>query len=182
MTIGSYETSEKTITIETPYCSYVVDICRSWGGKFTKGVGWTVPVTRLADVEEQLGRDFFDLVEVEVGEDDWTGRQQIRVGWYVLAGRQFRDYGAEIYADMAAGCIPSSGGSRKDPSVAASHDAKFRFWVPRDFAEARSLEIVTDPKMVDEYDPKREAIEGILKTMVDHGITAEELFGTSVQA
>jgi hypothetical protein len=144
--ISSYTISEGKIKIKTPYCEEVVATCRSWAGRFDKSAEvWIVPDTRLEAVQQLLGKDIDDQVEVEVEKKDWKGYAQIRVGWFVLAGRRGRDYRADIYADLVAGTIPSSGGSVKNPRVAESDDARFRLWVPRDFAVTRELKIVTDP-------------------------------------
>lgn len=148
--ISSYEVAGGKIKIKTPYCDDVVSTCRSWAGKFDKAAeAWVVPDTRLAAVQTMLGRDVDDQVEVEVGKTEWDGYQQIRIGWYVLAGRRGRDYRADVYADLVTGAIPSSGGSVKHPAVCASADARFRLWVPRDFAVTRCLQVVTDPHAED---------------------------------
>ena len=144
--ISSYEVSGGKIKIKTPYCDEIVATCRSWAGKFDKSAeAWIVPETRLEAVQAALGKDVDDQVEIEVEKKDWSGYAQIRVGWFVLAGRRGRDYGADVYADLVAGSIPSSGGSVKNPAVAASEDARFRLWVPRDFAVKNGLTIVSDP-------------------------------------
>lgn len=144
--ISSYEIRDGKIFIKTPYCNDVVATCRSWAGRFDKSAeAWIVPVTRLEAVQARIGKDLDDQVEVEVSQKDWEGYQQIHVGWHVLAGRRGRDYRADVYADLVAGAIPSSGGSVKNPAVSASADARFRLWVPRDFAVTGCLRIVTDP-------------------------------------
>ena len=144
--ISTYKIVDKKIVVNTPYCSDVVEQCRKWAGKFEKGQGWVLPLSRLPDVQTMLGTDATDEVEVEVGQNDWKGYDQIRVGWFVLAGRRGRDVAADVYADLVAGEIPSSGGSVKNPAVKASEDARFRLWVPRDFATARNLTVTEDPK------------------------------------
>lgn len=145
--ISSYEVVGDKLLVKTPFCEAVVDQCRAWAGKFDKEVGaWVLPVVRLAEVQKRLGSGFDDLVQVEVGSGDWQGYQQIHVGWHVLAGRRGRDYGADVYADLVAGSIPSRGGSVKNPAVNESSDARFRLWVPRDFAFSRELSIVDDPR------------------------------------
>jgi hypothetical protein len=145
--ISSFEVlPDGKILVKTPYCEEVVACCRSWGGKFDKQAGgWVVAGTRLSELEKLIGAAQSDLVEVEVGSADWRGYAQISVGWHVLAARRGRDYGADLYADMVAGSLPSSGGSVKNPRVAASDDARFRLWVPRDFAALLDLQVVTDP-------------------------------------
>lgn len=144
--ISSYTIDGGKIKIKTPYCEEVVTTCRSWAGKFDKSAeAWIVPDTRLEAVQGLLGKDVDDQVEVEVSKPDWKGYAQIRVGWFVLAGRRGRDFRADVYADLVGGSIPSSGGSVKNPRVAESDDAVFRLWVPRDFAVARGLKIVSDP-------------------------------------
>lgn len=144
--ISRYEVTERGVQVFTPYCEDVVSQCRKWGGKFDKGRGcWVVNKSRLPAVQEQLGVNAGDQVEIEVGRDDFTGYQQYRVGWFVLAGRRGRDQAADLYADLVAGEIPERGGSVKNPAVNASSDARFRLWVPRDFALAKNLPIVPSP-------------------------------------
>lgn len=144
--ISTYSVDGNKISISTPFCDEIVETCRKWGGTFDKPAGcWVLPVSRLAAVQSLLGVDFSDLVEVEIGRDKFDGYAQIHVGWHVLAGRRGRDYRADIYADLVDGEIPKSGGSVKSPAVSPSSDAKFRLWVPRDFAIARELQIVNDP-------------------------------------
>jgi hypothetical protein len=144
--ISRYEISGGKIHITTPYSDGIAGQCRSWAGKFSGGA-WHVADTRLPAVQKMLGADLDDLVEVEVQAGDWKDDgAQIRVGWYVLAGRRGRDYRADVHADLVAGSIPSHGGSMKYPSVNETNDARFRLWVPRDFAASRNLVIVTDPR------------------------------------
>lgn len=141
--LSSYEIVDGKIRIKTGYCDEIVATCRKWAGKFDKAISaWVVPSSRLAEVQEQLGVNQGDQVGVEVGKDSIDGYAQYRLGWYVLAGRRARDYGADVYAELVAGEIPSSGGSVKNPGVAASADARFRLWVPRDFAAKRNLQVV----------------------------------------
>lgn len=143
--ISHYDVVDGKIRIFTPYCDDVVSTCKSWGGKFDRTLTcWIVPETRLAEVQARLGASE-ELVQVEVGWKEREGYAQLHVGWHILAGRRGRDYSANIYAELVAGTIPSSGGSMKNPAVEASRDARFRLWVPRDFAEARGLQIVSDP-------------------------------------
>lgn len=139
--ISSYEVRDGKVLVKTPYCDAVADTCRRWGGKFVDGA-WVLPPTRLPAVQEQLGVDPADAVEVEVGAEDWSGYGQLHVGWYVLAGRRSRDRLADLYADLVAGEVPPSGGSVKNPGVAPSPDARFRLTVPRDFAAARGLQVI----------------------------------------
>jgi hypothetical protein len=170
--IGSYKVEGDKIIVNTPYCISVVEQCRKWAGRFEKGKGWIVPVSRLAEVQEQLGTDCTDQVEVEVGKSDWTGYEQIHVGWYVLAGRRGRDHAADVYADLVAGEIPSWGGSMKNPCVKPSDDARFRLWVPRDFAIARGLTIITEtaPTQVPAVvDPLTAAVESGLARINGEG-------------
>jgi hypothetical protein len=152
--ISSYKIDGNKILISAPYSQNVVETCRKWGGKYSNGA-WAVAITRLPEVQARLGINLEDEVEVEVGENTepdgslatgFEGYQQLRIGWYILAGRRSRDYSADIYADLVAGEIPSSGGSVKSPAVNPSSNARFRLWVARDFAVARKLQIVTDPK------------------------------------
>ena len=149
--ISSYEVDGSRIKIRTPYCQAVVDQCRKWAGKWENGA-WSVPITRLDEVQKQLGINLADLVEVSVGKDDREGYQQLHVGWHVLAGRSSRDSRCDVYAELVDGEIPSSGGSMKNPAVQAP-DAVFQLWVPRDFATVRGLKIVTDPTPII-YDKK----------------------------
>jgi hypothetical protein len=95
------------------------------------------------------------------------------VGWYILAGRRSRDSRADIYAELVAGTIPSSGGSVKHPSVNQSDDALFRLWVPRDFAIARNLKIITDTKKED--NDKSKAIAKVKALMIELGVTLTDL-------
>jgi hypothetical protein len=132
------------IAVVTEYCDAVVSQCRKWAGKY-EGGAWILSGTRLADVQSLLGVDCTDLVEVELGADKIVGSQYLRCGWYILAGRRGRDNRADVYADLVDGEIPGCGGSVKNPRVGESDDAKFRLWVPRDFAAGRSLIVVTDP-------------------------------------
>ena len=148
--LSEYKISGNKIEIKTAYSEDIVKVCHRWAGKYDKSAGaWIVPAARLTDVQHMLGVNLADQVEVEVGTADWVGYAQIQVGWYVLAGRRSRDYQANVYADLVAGEIPASGGSVKNPAVGASNGARFRLWVPRDFAVARGLQIVTDDQAVD---------------------------------
>lgn len=146
--LSSYMIDGNKITIKTAYCDDVVATCRKWAGKFDRASGgWVVPITRLAEVQRRLGRDVSDQVEIEVGLADLDSKYaQYAVGWFVVAGRRGRDNFADVYADLVAGTIPATGGSVKNPLVSGSGDVRFRLWVPRDFATARNLQIVTDPR------------------------------------
>ena len=144
--LSSYEVVGNKIHVKTGYSEDVVATCRKWGGAFDKTAGvWIVAATRLLEIQEHLGKDLTDQVEIEVGMDQIEGYAQIRHGWYVLASRMGRDSRANIYADLVAGEIPSFGGSMKNPKVGPSSDARFRLWVARDFAVANNSDIVTDP-------------------------------------
>ena len=143
--ISRYEVRDNGVCVYTPYAEAVVNGCRRMGGKFQDGA-WRLHQCRLAEVQKMLGSNTDDPVEVEVGKSDWEGFAQVRVGWFILAGRRGRDNLADIYADLVVGTVPDSGGSVKYPQVNPSDDARFRLWVPRDFATARGLQIVTAPK------------------------------------
>jgi len=82
---------------------------------------------------------------------------------------------------LIEGCLPSSGGSIKKPAVKASNDAKFRLWVPRDFAVARELQIVIDPKAGQDLaaSARQAAIDQIRAMMVEHNITTTDLADTA---
>lgn len=183
--ISTYTCDGGKIRISTPYCQDIVDTCRKWAGKFQDGA-WVVPATRLGDVQALLGSTHDDLVEVEVAPEHWEGRAQIHVGWYVLAGRRSRDHGADVYADLVAGEIPPWGGSVKSPAVMATEDARFRLWVPRDFAVARDLPIVTDPRAAVEptaIDPDEiRQIASTLASAVYYGEALRCLLHTSPEA
>jgi hypothetical protein len=172
--LSSYTIDGNKVKVQTAYSTSVVEQCRKWGGKYEGGV-WVLPITRLEEIQELLGVNQDDQVEVEVGEADWSGYQQIKVGWYILASRRSRDYGADIYADLVAGEIPSRGGSVKNPGVCPTADAKFRLWVPRDFAVARKLTIVTDPVKTEDTQVKDKIIERIKTLLAEHGLTLEDL-------
>lgn len=169
--LSSYEVVGSKVEIKTAYSEVVVKKCREWAGKFDRAKScWVVPSTRLPEIQERLGKDQEDQVEVEVGNDQIEGYAQIRVGWYILASRRGRDYGADVYADLVAGTIPPSGGSMKNPAVDQSEDSRFRLWVPRDFAVARNLQIVTDLK-AGQPEPTEEA--NPLAVFTDEQLLAE---------
>lgn len=184
--ISSYEVTGTHIAIRTPYCDDVVETCRRWGGKWRDG-SWQISTGRLNVVEVRLGRNLDDLVEVEVGIEQCDSspyNAQIRLGWYVLAGRRKSGYRAEVYAELVSGSIPLTGGTRTEASVNPSQDARFRLWVPRSFATERQLQVVTDPTMVNgriatSTDPRQDTIEHIRGLMRDYGITVEDI-GASV--
>lgn len=177
--ISTYTLTDTRLEVYTPYSDAVRTACRGMGGKWTNEA-WVLHPARLKEVQDQLGTTLDDLVEVEVGTDDWTGDQQIRVGWYILAGRRTRDSRAEVHADLVAGMVPSRGGSMKSPSVNASDDARFRLWVPRDFATDHDLHIVTDPKRGEEstspaHPNKTEAVTQVKALMTELGVTLTDL-------
>jgi hypothetical protein len=67
--ISSYKIVDNKIVVSTPYCGVVVEQCRKWSGKFDKASGgWVLPLSRLKSIQEQIGEDQDDLVEVEVSE------------------------------------------------------------------------------------------------------------------
>ncbi len=198
--ISSYKVEGNKIVVNTPYSETIVAQCRKWAGKFEKGRGWVLPLSRLPEIQAVLGVNQEDQVEVEVGGEHFSGYAQIQTGWFVLVGRRGRDRGADVYADLVAGEIPSSGGSVKNPRVGESADAKFRLWVPRDFALAHNLPIVNETPVapfvapVDPLtaaveagiakinsegsatvDPKAEAIAKIRALMTEHGIEFSDL-------
>lgn len=142
--LASYEVEGQSLRITTKFSEDIVAKCRSWAGKYVDGA-WVVPVSRLAEVQAEIGVNQDDQVEVEIGVDQTEGYGQIRIGWFVVAGRKSRDYAANVHAYMVAGSLPSSGGSVKNPAVGCSKDSRFRLWVPRDFAVDRGLVIVNDP-------------------------------------
>lgn len=98
------------------------------------------------------------------------------LGWYVLASRSGRDSAADLYADLADGEIPDSGGSTKHPTVSGNNCA-FRLWVPRDFATARNLTVVTDPKAGRPEPAKKDdkIIARIKALMTEAGLTLDDL-------
>lgn len=148
--VSSYLVDGPVVKIHTPYCDEVVRVCRSWGGKFLK-VGtsgyWQVPLSRLPEIQTQLGVNLDDVVLVELSPGDWTGKAQYRLGWYVLASRKSGQR-ARVWAELSAGSLPASGGTASYPDVAASADAKFRVWLPRDLVERVQLigKIMADPR------------------------------------
>lgn len=156
--ISSYKVVGDKIHIHTPYADPVATTCRSWGGKYTDGC-WQVGISRLKEVQDRLGAATDDLVEVETSY--WNEpTSQLMFGWYVLAGRRSRDRRADIYADLVTGAIPGSGGSVKNPSVCPSANAKFRLWVPRDFAQRmidayEGIKIITDPRVAEDTPTER---------------------------
>lgn len=169
-TISRYELGQgDNIRVFTPYCGAVISQCRKWGGKFVNGA-WEVKNTRLGAVQELIGKDQNDLVEVEVGREEWEDEYepQLRIGWHVLASRRGRDSRPDIYANLVAGEIPSSGGSVKNPRVGPSADARFRLYVPRDFAEARNLLIVSEPDKEETYEAEIELNIGNSYLLPDH--------------
>lgn len=149
--LASYEVIDNTIYVETLYSEDIVSQCRKWCGKFKEttinGITqkrWVLPISRLPEIQNLIGIDINNQVEVEISKGDWEGYGQIRVGWHVIASRRFRDYSATVFADLTAGVIPPSGGSAKHPAVNPSPDAKFRLWVPLDFAEKRGLKVLSN--------------------------------------
>lgn len=148
--LASYMVNGTSVSVVTQYHDDIVKQCRAWAGKFVGGA-WVLPITRLAAVQEEIGKDLNDTVEVEVGTDQLEGYQQLRLGWYVIASRRGRDDRANIYADLVEGTIPSSGGSVKNPAVNPSSDARFRLHVVRDFAVANKLSILGPIATVDSH-------------------------------
>jgi hypothetical protein len=180
--LSSYKVEGSKIRVKTAYCGMVVDQCRKWGGKFDKTSGvWELPVTRLGAIQEQLGVNQEDQVEVEVRaaleeqearpDTDPRGARNHRpasagyhisdncyhLGWYVLASRRGRDHGADVYALLVDGEIPATGGSVKNPLVNGEKCA-FRLWVPRDFALARGLTVVPQEPSDDGPEPTPEVV------------------------
>lgn len=171
--LSRYEVTGNKIHVYAGYADDIVSTCRKWGGKWEKD-HWSVALTRLSDVQDMIGKNQNDLVEVEVGKADLSEKSsQYLVGWFVLASRRGRDSRADIYADLVQGEIPDSGGSMKYPLVEASDDARFSLWVPRDFAITRKLIITTDPQTT--VDPKAVAVAQIKALMTEFGITVADL-------
>src|SRR5690348_11737815 len=117
--LSRYEVIGDKIHIFTAYCEDVVNTCRKWAGKYNKDKGcWIVSLSRLSEIQQHLGKNQEDQVEVEVyGENYRETGGQIHLGWYVLAGRKSRDQRADVYAELVNGEIPSWGGSVKYPRV-----------------------------------------------------------------
>jgi hypothetical protein len=180
-TVSNYEIVNEKIKISSSYCEDIVKTCRSWAGKFENG-SWFVPISRLGQVEERLGKDFSDLVEIEVSYDDIEKDPQYRIGWYVLVNRRERDRRADVYVDLIHGEIPSSGGSVKNPLVQASSDSIFRLWVPRDFALSRNLKIVNECKKLAQVNVnwKEEELQRIYDLAKEQNITPEEVLRKAV--
>lgn len=174
--ISRYWVDNNVVRVKTEsYSDKVRVACRSIGGTFIDGC-WVLPIERLPDIQEMLGKDFDDLVEAEVCKKDWSGFEQITIGWYVLASRRYCNSAAEIYGKLVAGSIPYKGGSKSSPSVRPSDDAKFHIWVPRDFALARGLPIVTDPKAAKAVeDRKQQNVRCVLDLMKKLGVTLADL-------
>ena len=84
-----------------------------------------------------------DEVEVMVPAAKCTGYGILQFGGYVLAHRRFRDGRVSMPdgVSLAAGGFAASGGSAKNPRVAASEDTVFRLLVRRSFAEKHALQV-----------------------------------------
>ncbi len=175
--LSSYVVEGKKIKIYSAYSESIVETCRKWGGKYENGC-WNISSSRLQEVQEMLGVNQADQVEVEVNKSNWNGYAQISVGWYVLASRRGRDSRADIYADLIAGEIPKSGGSMKNPGVCPSSDARFRLFVPRDFAIVRNLLIIEEENESEKtsiVNKKQEIVAMIKSIMVENKISLDDL-------
>lgn len=131
------------IIIAGPYSAENNDVWRSLGGKFAGGA-WIVPdnATSRETVAKLFGAKS-DLVDVLIP-SAVTGRGAIaQIGGYVLASRRGRDYAAKLAdgVSLAAGRLPASGGSVKNPSVAAGPDVVYRLRCRVSFALENNLEI-----------------------------------------
>ena len=176
--VSKYTVEGDRVLVRTPYSDRVAEACRAWGGTWDRQRDvWSLPVQRLEAVQARLGKDFTDLVEVEVGYDDWDDYSaQLVVGWHVLAGRRYRDRRADLHATLVQGYVPASGGSMKSPDVRPSADARFRLWVPRDFAQAQSLQVVTDPRAAEDAVARKAAdVARVRALMAELNLTPEDL-------
>ncbi len=174
---STYEVKEDKILVCTPYSDAISHVCHQWGGIRVGGC-WQLGLDRLSDVHKKLGKDTNDIVEVLVGSDHWSeNRCQVMLHWYVLASRPSYEKSVEMYADMVTGTVPRVAGSKARPVVRPSDDAKFKLWVPRDFARRYSLPVCLDP-LTEENSmgkSKREKIQRIKALMFESGITLNDL-------
>lgn len=133
--------SDNRITISGPYSPSNNEVYRSLGGKFTAGA-WSIPDTQTA--REQIA-DLFgtksELVTVEIPASRVTDDDILQIGGYVLASRRGRDARVTIPEGvvLAAGTLPSSGGSVKNPRVAPSSDAVFHLVCRKSWADKKGL-------------------------------------------
>lgn len=137
------EVCDGKISVSGPYSDSNNERWRSLGGKFSGGF-WNLPdnETTRSVIAELFGAKS-DEVEALVPLDKATGYNVLQIGGYVLAARRFRD-SAVVMPDgvsLASGSFPKSGGSVKNPRVAASDDTVFRLRCRKSFAEARGLEL-----------------------------------------
>lgn len=139
--------SEDFIQIHTEYAADLPPLFRSRGGKW-EGGAWVWRKGGSAH-GKAIAADLFGSdpekvkVHIPVNHAGIVAREAaLRIGGYVLATRTGRDRYANLHATLVAGSIPSSGGSVKNPRVAASDDAVFELHVCRDFAVRHGLEIV----------------------------------------
>lgn len=142
--IAAYWVEDGRLKVRAPFAEEVRQTCRALGGKWDSiHKHWILPLARLPEIRDRyLGTVDGPLVRVSVPVSSLVGYQVLRIGFYVVASRRDRDSVVDLYADLVAGTLPTSGGSVKNPSVSASADAVFEFWVPADFAEANKLTVV----------------------------------------
>lgn len=149
--ISSYDVQGRKIVLTTPYCEEIRQYClRNQGVR--KNGSWVLPIRTLTHVQDMIGADLDDLVQVQVGSSDWDGYDQIHVGWHVLARRPEWNRPASLDAELIRGTIPRKGGDEDYPMVNPSSDTLFRLWVPRDFADNMDLTVVS--KSAQKYHPE----------------------------
>lgn len=136
-----------SIQIRGPYSTINNDAWRALGGKYSQGA-WHLPDNSTTrETVAQLFGAKSDLVEVLVPLSRADGSQTLQIGGYVLASRRSRDSRAELPdgVSLAAGSLPRSGGSVKNPRVAADTDTVFRLACRTSFADAHGLQPAATP-------------------------------------
>jgi hypothetical protein len=142
--------TDNKVTISGPYSEENNATYRSLGGKFDRGSSsWELPdnATTRAEVAQLFGAKSEEgdyLVPCSL--DGVKGSSILQIGGYVLASRRGRDYAVRLPegVSLAAGSLPSSGGSVKNPSVNPSQDTVFRLRCRAAFADAHGLQPVGD--------------------------------------
>lgn len=135
------------ITIRGPYSESNNRTWRELGGKFSGGA-WQLPdnETTRNKVAELFGTKS-EVIEILVPADKATGTDILQIGGYVLAQRRGRDSRVEMPpgVSLAFGRFPASGGSVKNPRVAADATTLFRLHCRQSFAEANGLAAYFEP-------------------------------------
>lgn len=148
------EVTDGKILVTGPYSPSNNQLWRDLGGKFSNG-SWVLPDndTTREVIANQFGAkseevDAFVDYSLSLVSDGPIAQ----IGGYVLAQRQSRDSHVQMPSgvSLAAGSFPSSGGSVKNPHLAASDDLVFRLRCRRSFAEKCNLKIAPLPE---EYKP-----------------------------